>query len=49
MRWRWLYDQSPEREGKPFPYMIPHGGDRRFVDPQRWFYCGGDSDLDSLD
>ncbi|MGE0396575.1 MAG: hypothetical protein AB7T06_07665 [Kofleriaceae bacterium] len=38
-----------EREGKPFLCMIPAGGDRRFIDPQRWFYCGGDSDLDSLD
>jgi len=38
-----------EREGKPFLCMIPTGGDRRFIDPQRWFYCGGDSDLDSLD
>lgn len=37
-----------EREGKPFLCMIPTGGDRRFIDPQRWFYCGGDSDLDSL-
>jgi hypothetical protein len=37
-----------EREGKPFLCMIPQGGDRRFLDPQRWFYCGGDSDLDSL-
>ncbi len=38
-----------ERESKPFLVMIPKGGDRRFVDPQRWFYCGGDSDLDSLE
>lgn len=37
-----------EREGKPFLCMIPTGGDRRFIDPQRWFYCGGDSDLDTL-
>ena len=37
-----------ERAGKPFLCMIPRAGDRRFVDPQRWFYCGGDSDLDSL-
>ncbi len=37
-----------EREGKPFLCMIPAGGDRRFIDPQRWFYCGGDSDLDTL-
>ena len=38
-----------ERESKPFLCMIPAGGDRRFLDPQRWFYCGGDSDLDALD
>lgn len=38
-----------EREQKPFLCMIPTGGDRRFLDPQRWFYCGADSDLDSLD
>lgn len=37
-----------EREGKPFLCMIPAGGDRRFIDPQRWFYTGGDSDLDTL-
>jgi hypothetical protein len=37
-----------ERESKPFLCMIPEGGDRRFIDSQRWFYCGGDSDLDSL-
>jgi hypothetical protein len=28
--------------------MIPKDGDRRFVDPDRWYYCGGDSDLDRL-
>lgn len=38
-----------ERESKPFLCMIPRDGDRRFLDPQRWFYCGGDSDLDALD
>ena len=38
-----------ERETKPFLVMIPPDGDRRFVDPQRWFYGGADSDLDSLD
>lgn len=38
-----------ERESKPFLCMIAQAGDRRFIDPQRWFYCGGDSDLDSLD
>lgn len=38
-----------EREGKPFLCMIPKDGDRRFLDPQRWFYCGGDADLDSLE
>jgi hypothetical protein len=36
-----------EREGKPFLCMIPTGGDRRFLDPQRWFYTGADSDLES--
>lgn len=38
-----------ERDHKPFLVVIPKHGDRRFVDPTRWFYCGGDSDLDSLD
>ena len=38
-----------ERDSKPFLCMIPKGGDRRFVDPDRWFYCGADSDLDSLE
>ena len=38
-----------EREKKPFLVMIPHDGDRRLVDPMRWFYGGADSDLDSLD
>lgn len=37
-----------ERESKPFLCMIPNDGDRRFIDPQRWFYTGADSDLDSL-
>lgn len=35
-----------ERGTKPFLCMIPIHGDRRFVDPERWFYCGGDSDVD---
>ena len=38
-----------ERSSKPFLCMIPKNGDRRFLDPQRWFYCGADSDLDALD
>jgi GNAT superfamily N-acetyltransferase len=38
-----------ERERKPFLVMIPRDGDRRLVDPMRWFYGGADSDLDSLD
>lgn len=37
-----------EREGKPFLVMIPRDGDRRFIDPDRWYYNGGDSDLDSI-
>jgi GNAT superfamily N-acetyltransferase len=37
-----------EREGKPFLVMVPRGGDRRFLDPDRWYYNGGDSDLDSI-
>ncbi len=35
-----------EREHKPFLCMIPQGGDRRFLDPQRWFYTCADSDLE---
>jgi hypothetical protein len=35
-----------EREHKPFICMIPRDGDRRFLDPQRWFYTGADSDLE---
>ena len=35
-----------ERDAKPFLVVIPIDGDRRFVDPMRWFYCGADSDLD---
>jgi GNAT superfamily N-acetyltransferase len=35
-----------ERHRKPFLCMIPFGGDRRFVDPDRWFYTNADSDLD---
>ena len=38
-----------ERDSKPFLVVIPIDGDRRFVDPMRWFYGGADSDLDSLD
>jgi GNAT superfamily N-acetyltransferase len=38
-----------ERDSKPFLVVIPRDGDRRFVDPTRWFYCGADSDLDSLE
>ncbi len=38
-----------ERDSKPFLVVIPVDGDRRFVDPTRWFYCGADSDLDSLE
>ena len=37
-----------ERDSKPFLAVIPKDGDRRFLDPMRWFYCGADSDLDSL-
>jgi hypothetical protein len=38
-----------ERDRKPFLVVIPRDGDRRFLDPTRWFYCGADSDLDSLE
>lgn len=38
-----------ERESKPFLCMIPRAGDRRFLDPDRWYYNGADSDLDSLE
>lgn len=38
-----------ERDSKPFLVVIPVDGDRRFLDPLRWFYCGADSDLDFLD
>jgi hypothetical protein len=38
-----------ERDRKPFLVVIPPGGDRRFLDPMRWFYCGGDSDVDVQD
>jgi len=37
-----------ERNSKPFLCMVPRAGDRRFLDPDRWYYNGGDSDLDSL-
>lgn len=35
-----------EREQKPFLCMIPPSGDRRLVDPDRWFYTGADSDIE---
>jgi GNAT superfamily N-acetyltransferase len=38
-----------ERGRKPFLCMIPPGGDRRLVDPTRWFYTNADSDLDIHD
>jgi GNAT superfamily N-acetyltransferase len=38
-----------ERESKPFLCMIPRRGDRRFLDPDRWYYNGADSDLDTLE
>ena len=38
-----------ERDSKPFLVVIPKDGDRRFLDPMRWFYCGADADLDSLE
>ncbi|HUS28702.1 MAG TPA: hypothetical protein VMZ53_09335, partial [Kofleriaceae bacterium] len=38
-----------ERDSKPFLVVIPTTGDRRFLDPMRWFYGGADSDLDFLD
>ncbi|NVB83704.1 MAG: GNAT family N-acetyltransferase [Kofleriaceae bacterium] len=38
-----------ERDSKPFLVVIPKTGDRRFLDPMRWFYCGADSDLDELE
>jgi GNAT superfamily N-acetyltransferase len=38
-----------ERDTKPFLAVIPVDGDRRFLDPTRWFYTGADSDLDSFD
>lgn len=41
--WRSLF---VERDGKPFLCMVPHIGDRRFLDPERWFYTQADSDLD---
>lgn len=46
MMWR---SGFTERDSKPFLCMIPKDGDRRFVDPDRWFYCGADSDLDRLE
>ncbi len=41
--WRSLF---VERDGKPFLSMLPTDGDRRLVDPERWFYTQADSDLD---
>ncbi len=38
-----------ERDSKPFLCMVPKGGDRRFLDADRWYYTGADSDLDTLD
>ena len=38
-----------EREHKPFLCMIPPGGDRRFLDAERWFYTGADSDRERQD
>ncbi len=38
-----------ERDAKPFLVVIPRDGDRRFFDPMRWFYGGGDADMDSLE
>ena len=38
-----------ERESKPFLVVIPRDGDRRFLDPMRWYYGGADSDIDALD
>jgi GNAT superfamily N-acetyltransferase len=38
-----------ERDSKPFLVVIPVDGDRRLIDPMRWYYSGADSDLDSLD
>jgi len=37
-----------ERDSKPFLVVIPQRGDRRFLDPTRWFYGGADSDLDTF-
>ena len=41
------YARHGERE--PFLVVIPKDGDRRLLDPTRWFYCGADSDLDFLE
>jgi GNAT superfamily N-acetyltransferase len=48
-RRRMWWSRFTERDSKPFLCMIPRDGDRRFVDPDRWYYCGADSDLDSLE
>lgn len=37
-----------ERESKPFLCMIPRDGDRRFLDADRWYYTGADSDLETV-
>lgn len=49
-RRRWMLRSGfTERDHKPFLVVIPRDGDRRFLDPLRWFYSGGDSDLDTQD
>jgi hypothetical protein len=48
-RRRMWWSRFIERDSKPFLCMIPRAGDRRFLDPDRWYYCGADSDLDSLE
>ncbi|MEO6772730.1 MAG: GNAT family N-acetyltransferase [Kofleriaceae bacterium] len=47
--WRMWRAGFIERERKPFLVMIPTQGDPRFLDPERWFYSGADSDLDTLE
>jgi hypothetical protein len=46
---RMWWSRFTERDQKPFLCMVPRGGDRRFLDPDRWYYNGADSDLDSLE
>jgi len=48
-RRRMWWSRFAERDSKPFLCMIPRAGDRRFLDPERWYYNGADSDLDSLE